>query len=102
MNTKEKMEMFAGYRRELALDLNLEVPSNHLVDISDDVKKVAFEKATVEEYSGKAGGREVTVFVLIGNSPIVAKSSYRDWETDRKSTRLNSSHRSLSRMPSSA
>ena len=28
--------------------------------------------------------------------------SYRDWETDRKSTRLNSSHRSLSRMPSSA
>ena len=27
---------------------------------------------------------------------------YRDCETDRKSTRLNSSHRSLSRMPSSA
>ena len=30
------------------------------------------------------------------------KATYRDWETDRKSTRLNSSHRSLSRMPSSA
>ena len=30
------------------------------------------------------------------------EDSYRDWETDRKSTRLNSSHRSLSRMPSSA
>ena len=30
------------------------------------------------------------------------KDKYRDWETDRKSTRLNSSHRSLSRMPSSA
>ena len=29
-------------------------------------------------------------------------TAYRDWETDRKSTRLNSSHRSLSRMPSSA
>ena len=29
-------------------------------------------------------------------------TTYRDWETDRKSTRLNSSHRSLSRMPSSA
>ena len=29
-------------------------------------------------------------------------TQYRDWETDRKSTRLNSSHRSLSRMPSSA
>ena len=30
------------------------------------------------------------------------EAAYRDWETDRKSTRLNSSHRSLSRMPSSA
>ena len=29
-------------------------------------------------------------------------AAYRDWETDRKSTRLNSSHRSLARMPSSA
>ena len=30
------------------------------------------------------------------------KSGYRDWETDRKSTRLNSSHSAKSRMPSSA
>ena len=29
-------------------------------------------------------------------------TGYRDWETDRKSTRLNSSHLKLSRMPSSA
>ena len=28
--------------------------------------------------------------------------TYRDWETDRKSTRLNSSHEIPSRMPSSA
>ena len=28
--------------------------------------------------------------------------SYRDWETDRKSTRLNSSHITRSRMPSAA
>ena len=27
---------------------------------------------------------------------------YRDWETDRKRTRLNSSHSAKSRMPSSA
>ena len=32
----------------------------------------------------------------------LVEEPYRDWETDRKSTRLNSSHRSLSRMPSSA
>ena len=29
-------------------------------------------------------------------------AEYRDWETDRKSTRLNSSHEFVSRMPSSA
>ena len=29
-------------------------------------------------------------------------NEYRDWETDRKSTRLNSSHSAKSRMPSSA
>ena len=30
------------------------------------------------------------------------EGGYRDWETDRKSTRLNSSHITRSRMPSSA
>ena len=30
------------------------------------------------------------------------RAIYRDWETDRKSTRLNSSHITRSRMPSSA
>ena len=34
---------------------------------------------------------------ITGRKPI-----YRDWETDRKSTRLNSSHITRSRMPSSA
>ena len=33
---------------------------------------------------------------------IIAGLCYRDWETDRKSTRLNSSHSGESRMPSSA
>ena len=32
----------------------------------------------------------------------VKVEAYRDWETDRKSTRLNSSHEIPSRMPSSA
>ena len=32
----------------------------------------------------------------------VVEVEYRDWETDRKSTRLNSSHEIPSRMPSSA
>ena len=33
---------------------------------------------------------------------IEIRAEYRDWETDRKSTRLNSSHSAKSRMPSSA
>ena len=32
----------------------------------------------------------------------IPRKRYRDWETDRKSTRLNSSHSAKSRMPSSA
>ena len=34
--------------------------------------------------------------------PVDRCGDYRDWETDRKSTRLNSSHSGESRMPSSA
>ena len=33
---------------------------------------------------------------------VIVVGAYRDWETDRKSTRLNSSHITRSRMPSSA
>ena len=33
---------------------------------------------------------------------VIGSWTYRDWETDRKSTRLNSSHSAKSRMPSSA
>ena len=42
---------------------------------------------------------------VVGNLTIggkTGKMTYRDWETDRKSTRLNSSHEIPSRMPSSA
>ena len=41
---------------------------------------------------------QATDFSFIINDSIV----YRDWETDRKSTRLNSSHITRPRMPSSA
>ena len=48
---------------------------------------------------GVANGQRVNIpvpFIIDIEGP------YRDWETDRKSTRLNSSHLKLSRMPSSA
>ena len=40
--------------------------------------------------------------MVLGVSRTLLSRSYRDWETDRKSTRLNSSHSAKSRMPSSA
>ena len=40
------------------------------------------------------------IFVAVMN--LIFAPLYRDWETDRKSTRLNSSHITRSRMPSSA
>ena len=64
------------------------------VDTTTFVTAFANNQNVSEAYMGRFG-RNVTV-VASGAAP------YRDWETDRKSTRLNSSHRSLSRMPSSA
>ena len=50
------------------------------------------------------GNLTVTYGRLIVKDEIFTLTSggYRDWETDRKSTRLNSSHSAKSRMPSSA
>ena len=43
-----------------------------------------------------------TAFETTNRADYSASTPYRDWETDRKSTRLNSSHEFVSRMPSSA
>ena len=47
-------------------------------------------------------GRNVIIRDIDGSPHITKNGAYRDWETDRKSTRLNSSHSAKSRMPSSA
>ena len=39
---------------------------------------------------------------LAAGADLATMGHYRDWETDRKSTRLNSRHSAKSRMPSSA
>ena len=48
------------------------------------------------------GSKGLGKVIALKNREKFEEQGYRDWETDRKSTRLNSSHRSLSRMPSSA
>ena len=53
------------------------------------------------EFDNSSTLQDIITNLQIENK-VMAAEGYRDWETDRKSTRLNSSHRSLSRMPSSA
>ena len=68
------------------------VPKNELIVSRTDLKGIiSYANETFAEISG------YSVEELIGKL-----HNYRDWETDRKSTRLNSSHITRSRMPSSA
>ena len=63
---------------------------------------------TVGDFSGnslkiqRAYERVVKAGAELVLAPELGLGGYRDWETDRKSTRLNSSHSRASRMPSSA
>ena len=65
-----------------------------------------FRKASREQVSMKKDMKGVVEGTFRGfvTKEIKDKTNrgYRDWETDRKSTRLNSSHSAKSRMPSSA
>ena len=81
--------------------------------LSDDggVHSVYTGKGTLKYqggYSVSIAGHSVngagiaTVTAQPGSSWLSKSARYRDWETDRKSTRLNSSHSAKSRMPSSA
>ena len=55
-------------------------------------------ESTIWVEGEKSGNRKKTDY----EGYFKTNQEYRDWETDRKSTRLNSSHEIPSRMPSSA
>ena len=58
------------------------------------------DKTEYDRYIFKFGG--CWYWFNRGEEKNINKHKYRDWETDRKSTRLNSSHSGETRMPSSA
>ena len=58
-----------------------------------DALEAWFQMATVKPKAFRLNLEEGKLYAIL---------PYRDWETDRKSTRLNSSHSAKSRMPSSA
>ena len=77
------------------------------LNIGIGISKVEIEKLFIHDNDGLAtaglGGTSTAGAIVIkGNGTGATAGRYRDWETDRKSTRLNSSHITRSRMPSSA
>ena len=66
----------------------------------DDMREMVIFLDWIRQMIGDKDWDMLCMYVVDGISH--GRKLYRDWETDRKSTRLNSSHRSLSRMPSSA
>ena len=54
------------------------------------------------ETTNYRNGKATIPYNKLGRDGITIVARYRDWETDRKSTRLNSSHITRARMPSSA
>ena len=66
-----------------------------------DPKYGNFKKETLADTLSEANWSTHSVlWILIALVFMIGE--YRDWETDRRSTRLNSSHSAKSRMPSSA
>ena len=84
---------------------------DNLVETSNNIAKVVLgngqlsvqclTRSSVESAKMDLANALRSAFELMG-CEVEFSGSYRDWETDRKSTRLNSSHLKLSRMPSSA
>ena len=81
--------------------------------VEEGLNVVGIKKVKCTELFDQFGGDKYydckVVFVTIDEKTAREKKTsehimvtYRDWETDRKSTRLNSSHSAKSRMPSSA
>ena len=82
------------------------IDNDRLVEYAKEIKKVVdagVELAIVigggNIFRGVAGAAKGMDRVQGDYMGVLA---YRDWETDRKSTRLNSSHITRTRMPSSA
>ena len=66
-----------------------------------DREKVKFKGNNTNLVEDKAENEYINT-KLTEQDNVEQEPLYRDWETDRKSTRLNSSHSAKSRMPSSA
>ena len=97
------------------IETEFEKAENHFIgeSIEEKVRRVTADNTPVEAISPmiyterKDGVRpeyniRTDKWDIAQHAMDTIAEGYRDWETDRKSTRLNSSHSGESRMPSSA
>ena len=99
----EIRQKFASESKEILLPfhLNIEIPNTKLIvpKVGDKKRIVELSEKNAKEYRLEKLKQVQIVDPERHTNRIMV---YRDWETDRKSTRLNSSHSGESRMPSSA
>ena len=96
LNVNETME---GETIEQMIERRLNNGETAQDNIMKDLIYQPREEGVNPNYDIRADKMELAI---LATDKVTKAQTYRDWETDRKSTRLNSSHRSLSRMPSSA
>ena len=73
----------------------------HLVAVKEMYQKMAMISLIIQSSMSVIAMLFIPLMWCFGRNE-TKRYEYRDWETDRKSTRLNSSHITRSRMPSSA
>ena len=74
---------------------------NHKAKRADNLKNKDIYSSEMDALGSELDNARLEYLDKVGQIDMKV-NTYRDWETDRKSTRLNSSHSAKSRMPSSA
>ena len=98
---EDEPEEFYAYRENLKANCPIRCAAG--IFIPDDKYNPEMETHPFNEVNTEFNlGFNDAEVNLINEFQKVHDRLYRDWETDRKSTRLNSSHITRSRMPSSA
>ena len=112
-NQKQRIMKHRQFKTECLCMTVIKEKTFRCKDIREVKKKIYLfgtreEKYRVDVIDKNTGEiNDIYLMKYTKEGPIFSKQTYsrwkyRDWETDRKSTRLNSSHSAKSRMPSSA